>query len=81
MTAMAERTWDVDAAQAVFRGPGLPVLALGKLVARAGPQLAPGMHQRARDGQTTVCPLWLLGCHFAHVVDINAPRLTVPRRA
>jgi len=28
MAAMAERTWDVDAAQAGSRGPCLPVLAL-----------------------------------------------------
>src|SRR6185312_16159110 len=46
------------------RGSGLPVLALRKLVSRVGPEPALGMHQRACDGQTTVCPLWLLGVPF-----------------
>jgi len=37
MTAMAERTWDVGAAQAVIRASSLPVLALRKLVFPRGP--------------------------------------------
>src|SRR3569833_3168856 len=80
MTAMAERTWDVNAAQAAIRGSSLTVLALRNLDSQAGPEPVQGLHQRASDGLTTGCPFWLLGwpLSLSFTWKVKIPRASAP---
>ena len=45
----------------MFAGPGSQLLGTVLRAHACGPEMDP----RACDGQTTVCPLWLLGYFFA----------------